>query len=271
LKEDEDCQPVVEVAFHHGVHVPKGFDWILEKYGICSTITTVSNHQFQQPEHRIYCIKGLVRALYDQIRQRLTEEIVQREGNEPDTKSVRELIAGRDWLFADDIYHVDISHLSAIVQMSIELPACAELDLARDLCIYGQKLCPKLHYPGYSPFDDQYVDYGIYLDALAGVNVEQAIAHFRAKVANADPQSAGTMPAEVLVNFLVRLQRPAEALHIVRRYLIGASETQPACPSVVELCKQTNDFRTLAEVAREQNDPVHFMAGLLAARANGKL
>jgi hypothetical protein len=27
------------------------------------------------------------------------------------------------------------------------------------------------------------------------------------------------------------------------------------------------DYRTLAEVAREQGDPVHFIAGLLAARS----
>jgi len=25
-----------------------------------------------------------------------------------------ELIAGRDWLFADDIYHIDVSHLGAV-------------------------------------------------------------------------------------------------------------------------------------------------------------
>ncbi len=271
IKEDEDCQPVIEVAFHHAVHVEKGFDWILEKYGICSTITTVSSHQFSKPEHREYSIKGLVRALYEQIRQRLTEEIVGREGKEPETQSVQAMIAGRDWLFADEIYHVDISHLSAIVQMSIELQPSPELDLARELCVYGQKLCPRLHNPGYPPFDDQYVDYGIYLDALAGVNVEKAIAHFKAKVENNDPQTAGTLPAEVLVNFLVRLKRPAEALQIVRRYLVGVGESQPACPSVVDLCKETNDYQTLAEVAREQNDPVHFMAGLLVARANGKV
>jgi hypothetical protein len=35
---------------------------------------------------------------------------------------------------------------------------------------------------------------------------------------------------------------------------------------VAELCQKVNDYGTLAEVAREQGDPVHFMAGLLAAR-----
>ena len=31
------------------------------------------------------------------------------------------------------------------------------------------------------------------------------------------------------------------------------------------LTRVPDDYRTLAEVAREQGDPVHFMAGLLAA------
>jgi hypothetical protein len=34
---------------------------------------------------------------------------------------------------------------------------------------------------------------------------------------------------------------------------------------VPDLCQRVGDWRTLAEAAREQGDPVHFMAGLLAA------
>jgi hypothetical protein len=33
------------------------------------------------------------------------------------------------------------------------------------------------------------------------------------------------------------------------------------------LCQQTGEYRTLAEVAREQGDPVHFLAGLLASKS----
>jgi hypothetical protein len=269
FKEDEDWQPLIEIAYHHGVHPRKGFDWLLERYGICSAITTVSGTEFPQPELRQYCIKGLVRALHEQLRQRLADDIARQEGQAPATRSIKELMAGRDSLFADEFYHVDVSHLSSIVQMSIYLSPCEELDLARELCAYGQRLSTRFQSAGDPPFENQYRDYGIYLDIVAGENVEAGIAHFGAKADNADPETIGTYPAEVLVNLLLRLERPAEALAVARRFLTQSDNPHRSCPSIAELCRQTKDYATLAEVAREQGDPVHFMAGLLAARHNG--
>jgi hypothetical protein len=103
------------------------------------------------------------------------------------------------------------------------------------------------------------------LAVLAEDDVDAGIAQFQAKVENADPQTIGTFPAEVLVNLLVRIGRPAEALAIARRFLAGSDNPTPTCPSIAELCRMTGDYRTLATVAREQGDPVHFLAGLLAA------
>ena len=86
-----------------------------------------------------------------------------------------------------------------------------------------------------------------------------------APVLQADPETVGTFPAEVLVNLLLRVNRPAQALTVARRFLTRPQSTPPSCPSIVELCRMTGDYKTLSEVAREQGDPVHFMAGLLAA------
>src|SRR5437870_5360054 len=91
-----------------------------------------------------------------------------REGQAPAGQSVRELMAGRDYLFEDDFYHVDVSHLSSIVQMSVHLPPCPELEQARELCAYGQRLSPRFQSQGDPPFDDQYRDYAVYLSVLAG-------------------------------------------------------------------------------------------------------
>src|SRR5207249_346996 len=114
-----------------------------------------------------------------------------------------------------------ISHLSSVVQMSIHLAPGAELNLARHLCAYGQRLSSRFQNPGNPPFEDQYRDYGVYLATLAGDAVEQGLAHFLAKAENADPETVGSYPAEVLVNLLVRLQRPAQALAVARRFLTG--------------------------------------------------
>ena len=262
----EDCHPLVDIAYHQGISPRKGFDLILDRFGICSAITMLGGQEFPHgPEVRDYCIKRVVRALYHELYDRLSVEIERQEGKKPEAKTVRELLADRDWLFADDFYHVDISHLGAVVQMSIHLPPCEELQMARDLCAYGQKLSPRFQYQSEPPFEDQYRDYGVYLAVLAGDDVEAGLAHFRAKAEQADPQEVGTYPAEVFVNLLLRVGRDKEALAVARRYLANVTDRQLTCPGIVELCQKTGDYRTLAEIAREQDNAVHFVAGLIAA------
>ncbi len=263
----EDCQQLVDIALHQGVHPKKGFDLLLERFGICNAITTLGGQEFPHgAEVRDYCIKRLVRALYDELRERLAAEIARQEGKPPEARSVSDMIAGRDWLFQDDFYHIDVSHLSAVVQMSVHLGPGEELAMARELCAYGQKLSPRFQYASDPPFENQYRDYGVYLAVLAGEDVEAGLAHFRAKAAQADPETIGTYPAEVLVNLLLRLDRPREALEVARQYLAKVNDRRLTCPSIAELCQQTEDYGTLAAVAREQDNPVYFVAGLVASR-----
>ena len=267
--EGEDIQPLVEIAYHHGVNPRKGFDWILERYGICNAITTAGGFDpALGPDVREYCVRRLVRALYGELCQRLEAEILRKEGAEPSAKNLPDLIAGRDWLFEDESYHIDVSHLSAVVQMSIELAGGAELDLARELCAYGTRLSPRFLYPGEFPFEDQYRDYGIYLSALAGDDPEQALAHFRTKIERGDPEGDGTRAAEVLVNLLSRLGRGRDALIVARQHLASVEPRRLQCPGLTELCQRAGDYRALAEIAREQDDPVHFLAGLITAEMN---
>jgi hypothetical protein len=268
---DEDIQSLVQVAYYEGVHPRKGFEWILERHGICNSITTLSGSQeLNHPaDVRQHCIRRLVHALYGELRERLAGEIERREGKDPcsDNKQMRvtELMAGRDYLF-EEFAHIDVSHLSAVVQMSIQLEPGETLELARELCVYGDQLPKKLRYQAEEPFDDQYKDYGVYLAILAGDRVEEGIEHFRKKAANADPDLAGTYPAQVLVNLLIRLGRVDDAVGVSRQYLAAASGQQLTCPSLVELCQMAGNYRVLSETAREQGDTVHYLAGLLADR-----
>lgn len=264
---DESVQPLVDIAYHQGVQPRKGFDLVLDRLGICSAITLVTGMEFPHgPDVREYCVQRLVRALHAELRERLKIDIARREGSSPGGESVPELFAGRDWLFEDELYHIDVSHLSAVVQMSVFLPRGPELALARELCAYGSRLAPRLRYAGDPPFEDQYVDYAVYLTALAGEREEEGLDHFRAKVERAAAEQGGTAPVEVLVNLLLRLNRADEALSVARRYLSDADSRMLSCPSVTDLCRKTGDYQTLTEVARRQGDPVHFLAGLLAAK-----
>jgi hypothetical protein len=262
---DDDVQAIVEIALYHGVHPRKGFELLLAHFGICSAITVLSSGEFRPTgEIRTHCLGKLVRALYRELCDRLAADIHRQEGKLPQVKTVRELIAGRDWLFGDDLYHVDTSHLAAVVRFAVHLPRGEELDLARELCDYGQRLSPKLHYDAEPPFDDIYRDYAIYLDALAGRDADAGVAHFRRKMETADLEECGTLPVEALVNLLLRLDRRDEALEVARQHLLDADPRRLTCPSIQELCRLTGRYDVLAESARAQDDPVHFLAGLLA-------
>jgi hypothetical protein len=273
--EDEDVQPLVQIAFYEGVHPRKGFEWVLQRYGLCSAITTLSGQEGNQaPEDRSHCIRTLVRALYRELRERIAADVERRQGElPPEAKApadaggvVRKLLAGRDWLFEDDFYHVDVSHLSSVVQMSINLSACPELELARELCEYGRRLSPRFQNPSEPPFERPYEAFAAYLAVLAGDKVDENLAYFQRKVEENDPNEFGTFPAEVYVNLLLKIGRDREALAVARKYLAGVTDRRLTCPTLPELCRKAGDFRTLAEVAREHNDPVHFVAGLLAAQ-----
>ena len=276
--EDDDIQPLVGIAFYEGVHPEKGFAWILQRYGLCSAITTVGGGESTHPEAvKQHCVKALVRTLYNELRHRLTNEIETHDGAAPLESSlpaetpgvVRQLVANHDWLFAEDAYHIDTSHLSSVVQMCMTLPPCPELGLAREMCAYGAKLTGRFIGPDEPPFDGGYADYDIYLGILAGDDVEGGLAHFRRKVEVADPQEVGTYPAEVFVNLLIKLGRGKEAIDIARKYLIDAEAEgrQLTCPNLNELCQRYHAYDVLSEVARERGDAVHFLAGLLAAKA----
>jgi hypothetical protein len=267
--ENDDVQQLVEIAYHNGVNPRKGFDWILERFGICNAITTVTGQDLSMPvEVREYCLKRLVRSLYAELYERLKAEVVRTKGAEPAATSVRGLMVENPGLFEDEFYHIDVSHLSAVVQMSGYLPAGEEIALARELCEYGQRLSPRFQQQSEPPFEDMYRDHAVYLDVIAGQDIEKGLDHFRAKVVNADPEAAGTRPAEVLVNLLLRLKRPDEALEVARRHLANTDNRQLMCPSISELCEKANNFRALAEVAQEQADPVHYLAALLAEKQN---
>ena len=265
LDDTMDAQAIIDIAFHQGVAPNKGFDWVLQRFGTCSAITVMSGESQFPPEVRVACSKKLIRTLHHELMERLKGEIQRVQNFAPSAKSVRELIDGRDWLFNDDFYHIDLSHLNAVVQMATQLEKCEELELTRDLCAYGKKLSPRFRYQSEPPFEDQYADYDRYLAILTGEDVEGGLAHFRAKVEANDPATMGTFPTEIYVNLLLRLGRDQEALEVVRKYIAPLGDVRLSCPNLVELCQQTKRYDVLAEAARAQGNVVNFVAGLIAA------
>lgn len=263
---DADTYPVVEVAWQHGVLPEKGFDIVLDRHGICSAITLVHGADLTaNPPLREYCVRRLVRALHDQLKERLGNELSARGLTVPTT--IGEIVSGHPELFGEDVYHVDVSHLSSVVQLAMHLPPNDPvLRLAHDLCLYGEKLSPALRGDAGPPFADTYSDYKLFLDVLRGVNVDAGLAHFHSRAyAGADPDGDPNPAAEVLVNLLVKIDRPADALAVATRHLAGFPDAHLSCPGVTELARRVKDYRALAEAAKTRADAVTFLAGLIAA------
>src|SRR5262249_46647699 len=75
LPEGEDSQKIIELAFYHGGNPRRGYEWILQRFGICSAITILSGAlqggNFPHgPVARDACLKQLARSLYEQLIER---------------------------------------------------------------------------------------------------------------------------------------------------------------------------------------------------------
>jgi hypothetical protein len=266
---DDKLGAIIEVAFNHGVEPLRGFDLILERYGTCPAISAFE----QLPPHdqglRTACAQRLVRRLHGELSASLRSEIAGRgEELPPHGGSIEQLIEGRSWLFADDSYHIDVSHLAAVVRMSTLIQDHEVIGLAADLTEYGRQLSPRLVFEGHPPFEQIFDDNRIYLRAILGKDVESAIVHFQAKVDQASQLDGdASTQAQALVNLLVRVGRLGPAIDAAASHLVGLPESVLSCPTVAQLCQRARDPERLARIAREHGQLVDFAAALLQSQS----
>ncbi len=251
----------IQIAFHEGVHPRKGFELILEHHGLCRAITMFG--AYPKGDGRIESLHLLVLSLHGQIVDNLARAILDVEGTRSESRSIAALIEGRDWLFENNAQYTDSSHIAPVLAFSAELGDRDTLRLAAELADYASRLGPLFQYSDDPPFDRAYEDRGIYLKALLGVDVDRAVRHFDEKAANAEADRDGYRPAEVLVNLLVRLERYDDAVKAFRRYLMDATTADLSCPSLLQLCQMAGDFGQLKQVARQQSDPLSYLAALI--------
>jgi hypothetical protein len=261
---DELLGQMVEIAFNQAANPRKGFDLILDHYGACSAITAFE-HLPADESLRIACADRLMSHLHEQLSANLRAEISRRGQPLPATGTpVAGLLAGRPWLLADDAYHIDTSHLAAVVRMSVILTDPTSIGLAVELTDYGRQLTTMHRYEGDPPFDRLYEDHAVYLRALLGQGVDTAIGHFEKKISHANSNDGGdTAPAQVLVRLLLRLGRIDRAVDVASSHLAGLAEGMLMVPSLASLCQTAGRADRLAQSARERCDLVEYATALL--------
>jgi hypothetical protein len=266
---DERIGQIIDVAFNQGAHPRKGFELILAHYGACSAITAFEHLPSDEPI-RIASADRLVRHLHEQLVASLRGDIARRgQPLPPEGTPIPALMAGREWLFADEAYHIDISHLGAVVRMAPLLTDPSTIGLAVELTDYGCGLSPRHQYESDPPFEQLYADHGVYLRALLGQDVEPATAHFRSKLSPPDSADGDILPAQVLVRLLVRVGRLEEAIDIASEHLAGLPDTMLLCPSLPQLCHRAGRPDRLAQSARSRGDLVHYAAAVVERLRSG--
>ncbi len=261
---DASVGHVVEVAFTQGVHPRRGFELILDHFGVCSAITSFES---LPPDEAIRsaCAEKLCERLHEHLVASLRADIERQGTPAPaDQTTIPLLLEGRDWLFDDEAYHLDVSHLSAIVRISPIMDRREVLAKAVELTVYGARLSDRHKYAGELPFERTYEDHEIYLNAILGKNQDEAIAYFRDKLLPPDPDGDGNfLPSQILVRLLLKLGRMEEAIAIEVEHLAAVPEGMLMVPGLSQLCQRAGRMDKLAEVARAQGDPVRYAAAIL--------
>lgn len=259
----EQMEEILQIALYQGVNPEKGVKIMLNGHGTCSTITALDQSLPQmEQKHRMACAKIMVKSLYEDVTGAVRRHVEQKVPMlEPGT-SLKELITGRDWIFEGGNYHVDVSHLNSVVRFarSIETPA-DELDLARQLAMYGSMLDRTLQYDGEPPFEDFYTSHLHFLNVLVDKNREEGLQYFRDKLAAEPDEQDKPLLAYVLVDLLMRSERLDEAVEISAQYLSNLNDEVSI--SFDELCVKAGKTDVLMNVRKEQNDLVGYAAALL--------
>lgn len=260
--EDADPEPVIDIAYQQGVHPAKGLELILTRFGMCRAITVFG--MYGAPTEREECVHLLVSSLHRELLDNLKTVVERNEPSRPETESISELIASRDWLFGEYDYYIDTSHLSSVIQYAPDASQPGTLRKIRELCDYGRRLSVNFRIQGHPPFENIYDDYDAYAAALLGENAEESIAHFRRKVEESDPEE--TLAAQALVQLLLKLNRTREAMEVAMERLAHKSPNEISCPPALHLCRMAGDYRSLQQLARDKGDILSYAAAALEAR-----
>jgi hypothetical protein len=238
---------------------------ILAHYGTCPAISAFEQLPSNDENVRVACAETLIRHLHAELTANLRAEIAARgQLVPPPGTTISDLVGSRAWLFTDEAYHIDISHLAAVVRMSLLATDPGAIALAVDLTEYGRCLSPRLVFEGPPPFERTFEDFGSYLKALLGRDVEAAIAHFQKKLNNELREDGEPAPpAQALINLLVKAGKLDSAIDVAAAHLAGLSESALSCPSVAQLCQRAGQQERLAQLAREHGDVVTFTAARL--------
>ena len=269
IEPDEDnLEELVEVMLHEGVDPARGYALVLENYGTCNAITTYESAMNRHSKADQQATASLlVEHVHRDLLASVVADIAQRQDQEPVERTLRELVADRDWLFGEHSYHIDTTHLASTVRFARVLDDEEQLRLALDLTEYGRRLSPQFQYQGEGPFADLYPSHALYLAALLGEQIDEAIEYFASRAESMDAAEHGSLPLEAYVQLLDRLGRHETATEtLIRSCDSEAVQASQVVPLLVDLAGKSGKFGPLIDFCRQREDVLGFATALAQAK-----
>ncbi len=261
----ETAAPLIDTALHEGANRVAGLWLLLATHGTCNTVSMADQVlPAMTPDERRQAAALLVRDVYGTLVAALRRDVEMRTGTAPPSASVRALLSGRDDLFDDANYHVDVSHLHAVVRFARGLTKDdPELPLAIELAEYGSRLAPQFRYPSDPPFDDYYPSHLAYLRAVGDLDRNSALAYFHDRLKTEPDPRDRQLTAYVLVDLLLRCERLDEAAEVAAAHLSDLEE--PGGFSFASLCRRAGRLDLLKTAAERNGDPLRYVAAAVDA------
>ncbi|MCA9010872.1 MAG: hypothetical protein KDB01_14070 [Planctomycetaceae bacterium] len=265
----QEIDELLNLALYEGAHVVEGLKLLLRTHGTCNTVTAMGQVMAQMtPDERRQAAAMMVRNIYSDLQANVRRDIERHQPISNPDATLRELMLGREALFADGGYHIDVSHLHSTVSFARHLTRdCPELELAIELSDYGARLAEPLRYPGDVPFDDYYVANRHFLRALAGIDTDASMQYFIDRLKQeSDPQNQRVI-AFVIADLGQRVDRINLALESAAPFLKRLED--PSGFSFTTYCVDAKRLDILESSAREDDDVLRLATALLLQGTDG--
>lgn len=263
---EDNVEDLIGVLLHEGVDIARGFRLLLNRNGTCNSITTYEQSIANRDKpNRAAAARVLLEHFYNELCESVRGDIARNEAPAKAGETLHEMMSQRKWILADGGYHLDTTHLSAVIRIARVLEDPPSLQRAWELTQYGKRLHHQFQYPGEEPFVDFYPSHSAYFSVLLGRDVEAGLALFQRKMLAADPAQHGTAPMEVYTELLDRCGRSAEAIDVALAQVPEDVPSPRLVPPLLEMAARCGHYEPILDYCVRKNDPLGYAATIAAA------
>ncbi len=266
--DDDNAEDLIAVLLHEGVDIARGYQMLIDRNGTCNSITTWDQAiTGRSKADRVAAAEVLLNHFYAELSESVRGDIARNEAPAAADESLGEMLAKRKWILADGGYHLDTTHLSAVIRIARVLDAPELLQKAWELTQYGKRLHHQFQYPGEEPFVDFYPAHSTYYSVLLGRDVDAGLAVFQRKMEACDPEQHGTGPMEVYTELLDRCGRSAEAIDVALKMAPDEVPAPRMVPPLLEMAAKCGHYEPILQYCIRKNDLLGYAATTVAANA----